>query len=73
MRRIVAIALFVFCAAMPALDEFAVAPGSSKRVDKLLKQATIGKARGLGARKVVINKANENTPPPRAHQLAQSA
>jgi hypothetical protein len=58
---------------LASLDEFAVAPGSSKRVDKLLKQATIGKARGLGARKVVANKPNENTPPPRAHQLAQTA
>jgi N-acetylglutamate synthase-like GNAT family acetyltransferase len=59
---------------LATLDEFAIAPGAStKRVVKLLKQATIGKARGLGARKVVANKPNENTPPPRAHQLAQVA
>ena len=59
---------------LATLDEFAIAPGpSTKRVVKLLKQATIGKARDLGARKVVANKPNENTPPPRAHQLAQTA
>jgi hypothetical protein len=58
---------------LACLDEYAVAPGCPNRVHKLLKQATIGKARGLGARKVVANKPNENTPPPRAHQLAQTA
>jgi hypothetical protein len=41
-------------------------------VDRALLQATVGKARSLGARRVII-KANENTPPPRAHQLAQTA
>jgi hypothetical protein len=35
-------------------------------------QATVGRARSLGARRVVV-KANEGTPPPRAAQLAKSA
>lgn len=57
---------------LACLDELAISPGSAKNVDKALLQATVGKARSLGARRVII-KANENTPPPRAHQLAQSA
>lgn len=57
---------------LACLDELAIAPGSAKNVNRALMQATVGKARSLGARRVVI-KANENTPPPRAHQLAQSA
>jgi len=57
-----------------SLDEFAILPGpESKRVDKLLKQATVGKARSLGARRVVT-RINEGTPPPRPQQqLARSA
>ena len=52
---------------LACLDEFAIAPGSPNRVDKLLLQATIGKARGLGARKVVVNKAErEHASPARA-------
>lgn len=57
---------------LACLDELAVAPGTGKDVDRALLQATVGKARSLGARRIVI-KANEGTPPPRAHQLAQSA
>ena len=58
---------------LACLDEFAIAPGpESKRVDRLLKQATVGRARSLGARRVVL-RANEGTPPPRAHQLARTA
>lgn len=58
---------------LACLDELAVLPGpQSKGVDRALLQATVGKARSLGARRVVI-KANEGTPPPRAHQLARSA
>ena len=56
---------------LACLDELAIAPGTP-RAERLLLQATVGKARSLGARRVII-KANENTPPPRAHQLAQSA
>lgn len=57
---------------LACLDELSIAPGAAKNVDRALLQATVGKARSLGARRVII-KANENTPPPRAHQLAQSA
>jgi predicted N-acetyltransferase YhbS len=58
---------------LACLDELAVANGpESKRVDRLLLQATVGRARSLGARRVVV-KANEGTPPPRAHQLQKSA
>lgn len=57
---------------LACLDELAIAPGSAKNTERYLLQATVGKARSLGARRVII-KANENTPPPRAHQLAQSA
>jgi predicted N-acetyltransferase YhbS len=56
-----------------SLDELAILPGpESKRVDKLLMQATVGRARALGARRIVT-RANEGTPPPRAHQLPRSA
>ena len=57
---------------LACLDELAIAPGSAKNTERHLLQATVGKARSLGARRVII-KANENTPPPRAHQLAQTA
>ena len=57
---------------LACLDELAIAPGSAKNTERYLLQATVGKARSLGARRVII-KANENTPPPRAHQLAQTA
>ena len=56
---------------LACLDELAIAP-DTPRAERLLLQATVGKARSLGARCVIV-KANENTPPPRAHQLAQSA
>jgi len=48
---------------LACLDELAVAPGH-KGVDRALMQATVGKARGLGARRIVV-RANEGTPPPR--------
>lgn len=58
---------------LACLDELAIMPGAdAKRVDRALMQATVGRARALGARRVVI-KANEGTPPPRAAQLAKSA
>lgn len=51
------------------LDELAVVPGAhATRAEKLLKQATVGRARSLGARRVV-QRVNEGTPPPRAAQL----
>ena len=57
---------------LACLDELAVAPGAEKGVDRALLQATVGKARSLGARRTVL-KINEGTPPPRAAQLAQRA
>jgi N-acetylglutamate synthase-like GNAT family acetyltransferase len=54
------------------LDELAISPAAPRNADRALLQATVGKARSLGARKVVV-KANENTPPPRAAQLQKSA
>jgi N-acetylglutamate synthase-like GNAT family acetyltransferase len=56
-----------------SLDELAVAPhADAKRVNKLLLQATVGRARALGARRIV-QKVNEGTPPPRAAQLRAAA
>ncbi len=58
---------------LACLDELAIVPGpEAKRVDRLLMQATVGRARSLGARRIVV-RANEGTPPPRAHQLAKTA
>ena len=56
---------------LACLDEIALASGY-KSAEKLLLQATVGKARSLGARRVVV-KANEGTPPPRAAQRAAAA
>jgi len=56
-----------------SLDELAIAPDADrKRVQRLLLQATVGRARALGARRVV-QRANEGTPPPRAAQLREMA
>jgi len=54
---------------LACLDERTVSPAAVSGTDRLLLQATVGKARSLGARRTVI-KANEGTPPPRAAQLA---
>ena len=55
---------------LASLDELALLPvAEQKRANRLLLQATVGKARALGARRVLM-RANENTPPPRAAQLA---
>ena len=56
---------------LACLDELAVAPGF-KAAERVLLQATVGKARALGARRVV-SKANEGTPPPRAAQIRAAA
>jgi hypothetical protein len=56
---------------LACLDELAVARGF-KPAERALLQATVGKARSLGARRVVM-KANEGTPPPRAAQLRAAA
>jgi N-acetylglutamate synthase-like GNAT family acetyltransferase len=57
---------------LACLDELAIEPGSGKGVDRALLQATVGKARSLGARRVV-KRINENTPPPRPAVLAATA
>jgi hypothetical protein len=55
---------------LASLDEKAIRPvPEAKRVERLLMRETVGRARSLGARKVVL-RANENTPPPRAAQIA---
>ena len=56
---------------LACLDELAVAQGH-KGVDRALMQATVGKARGLGARRIVV-RTNEGTPPPRAAQIKERA
>jgi predicted N-acetyltransferase YhbS len=55
---------------LACLDELAVRPGAPKGVDRALLQATVGKARRLGAVRVVKD-ANQGTPPPRAAQRAR--
>ena len=55
---------------LACLDELVVLPGEEqKRANRLLMKATVGKARALGARRIVL-RANEGTPPPRAAQVA---
>jgi N-acetylglutamate synthase-like GNAT family acetyltransferase len=55
---------------LACLDELAVSPAAPQGADRALMQATVGKAKSLGARRVVV-RANENTPPPR--QLPRTA
>ncbi len=58
---------------LACLDELVLLSGltvpEEKRAKRLLMKATVGRARALGARRVVL-RANEGTPPPRAAQLA---
>jgi hypothetical protein len=55
---------------LACLDELALAQGPfARRAEKLLRRATVGKARGLGAVRIVKDAANAGTPPPRAAQL----
>ena len=55
---------------LACLDELAIMPGpDAKRVERHLLHATAGKARALGAVRVVKDSANKGTPPPRAAQL----
>lgn len=55
---------------LACLDELVIPAGpEEKRANRLLLKATVGKARAMGARRVV-QRANEGTPPPRAAQLA---
>ena len=59
-----------------ALDELVIQKGLTdaerKRANRLLLKETVGKARRLGARRVVLA-ANEGTPPPRAAQIRAAA
>ncbi len=57
---------------LACLDELAIAPGAPKGADRALLQATVGRARALGAVRVVKD-ANQGTPPPRAAQLRARA
>ncbi|MCU0241770.1 MAG: GNAT family N-acetyltransferase [Vicinamibacteria bacterium] len=58
---------------LACLDELAVAPQAADRgVDRALMQATVGKARSLGARRIVV-RANEGISPQRLAALQQTA
>jgi hypothetical protein len=54
------------------LDEIAIAAGAPKGVERRLRRETLGKARGLGAVRV-LKQVNQHTPPPRAAQLRARA
>ncbi|HSD26771.1 MAG TPA: hypothetical protein VLL75_05665 [Vicinamibacteria bacterium] len=54
------------------LDEFAVVKDAPPGVERALRRATRGRARALGAVRV-LKEANRNTPPPRAAQLRARA
>jgi len=61
---------------LACLDEKVIQPvPEARRVERLLLRETAGKARALGARKVIVQQANQNTPPPRVGQqvLARTA
>lgn len=55
-----------------SLDELALGKEAPKGADRALLQATVGRARSLGAVRVV-REANQGTPPPRAAQLRARA
>jgi N-acetylglutamate synthase-like GNAT family acetyltransferase len=57
---------------LACLDELALRPEAPKSALRRLLQATVGRARALGAVRVV-KEANQNTPPPRAAQLRARA
>jgi hypothetical protein len=57
---------------LACLDELAVTKEAPKSALRHLLKATVGRARALGAVRV-IKKANQNTPPPRAAQLRARA
>lgn len=48
---------------LASLDELAIAPGAAKGVDRALMQATVGKARSMGARKVEVRPARKSGAP----------
>jgi len=57
---------------LACLDELAVVKEAPKSARRHLLRATVGKARALGAVRV-IRDANQNTPPPRAAQIRARA
>jgi hypothetical protein len=57
---------------LACLDELAVAPDAPKAAERALRQATLGRARALGAL-CVLKEANQHTPPPRAAQIRARA
>jgi hypothetical protein len=57
---------------LACLDEFAVAKDAPRGVERALRRETLGRARALGAVRV-LKEANRNTPPPRAAQLRARA
>jgi hypothetical protein len=57
---------------LACLDEFAVVPGAPKGVERALRRETLGRARAMGAVRV-LKEANQHTPPPRAAQLRARA
>ncbi len=54
------------------LDELAIAADAPKGVERKLRRETLGRARALGAVRV-LKLANQHTPPPRAAQLRARA
>ncbi len=57
---------------LASLDEFVVVPDAPRGCARRLRRATLGKARALGALRV-LKEANQHTPPPRAAQLRARA
>lgn len=61
---------------LASLDELAVLPTAPRGAERALLQATVGKARGLGARRIVSKSANQGVPahrPQSAPPLARTA
>lgn len=57
---------------LASLDEFVVVEDAPRGCARRLRHATLGKARALGALRV-LKEANQHTPPPRAAQLRARA
>jgi hypothetical protein len=55
-----------------SLDELAIDKDAPRGVERALRRETLGRARALGAVRV-LKEANRNTPPPRAAQLRARA
>ena len=57
---------------LACLDELAVLPDAPKGVERALRRETLGRARAMGAVRV-LKEANQYTPPPRAALLRARA